>query len=413
MAKKRKRKEDQIFNSQGLKHFRKSYSAAEFRWGLVILLILVSITAWVIYKGKHPRPGLFSDGSKLLAKSSIKVVRREPLPPKRAGQPDPVPLTPEQQAANRLLPPGMGKKGWSKKATSQFDRNKLYVKINGRAGYFQSFGVKRLYFTTLVHKESNNIIDIELYDLGKAKNALGCYAGELSKKAQPQVNPQGMSHISRNALFISRGKYYIRIIGSDENDIVKTKLRSLRTMFHKRIKGDPLPWGYGFFIANMAVKANAISYDRENAFSFGFAKDVYKAKIGENAYMFIMAQHDAASAQAIQQKFLAGWMSYGSEAKDKTGKKWVKDRYINTYSTAYATERWVVGVQGADKWPQAQSQLARLVASVKKMGPALRKRSIPSTKRKPPVRKQPPASRPSSRPVPKRRSASSNDEGGY
>ena len=45
---KKQRKDDQLFNSQGLRHFRRSYSASELRWGLVVFLILVAIATWIV-----------------------------------------------------------------------------------------------------------------------------------------------------------------------------------------------------------------------------------------------------------------------------------------------------------------------------------------------------------------------------
>jgi hypothetical protein len=252
-----------------------------------------------------------------------------------------------------------------------------------------------------------------LYDLGASENALGAYTGELTANAQPGLDEGGMSHISRNAMFLSRGRYYLRAIGSDEGKLVQAKLDVLRSRFVKQIEGSQLPWAYGLFVAYMSLKPSDISYVRENAFSFEFAYDVYQAKIDENSYLFISAQTDAKIAEQLSKKYVEeGFLSYGEKVEDEesTATKegsisrpvgkivpetqpgngvahqastakivWVQDRYINTYATAIAVERWVIGVQGVTTLQMARNSLKKLHNAVSKMPESLRSRAIPST----------------------------------
>ena len=47
------RSDDRLFARDGFKHFRRTYSLAEVRWGLGVGVVLLVITGWVWWKGKH------------------------------------------------------------------------------------------------------------------------------------------------------------------------------------------------------------------------------------------------------------------------------------------------------------------------------------------------------------------------
>lgn len=378
MGKTKKRRDEKLLNPDGLKHYRRSYSGKEFAWGLVVLLILLSTTGWVVYRGAHPDPDLFSDKASLMKKKSkIKIYHRPLRRMDGLSAPPSHRQKPKRSAADMMFPNGLVEGGWKRKSATRFSRKNLYEKINGRAGYFLAFGFKQMFFSTLLHPKSGKLIDLELYDMGSGSNALGTYSGELGAGVKPEVTSQGISHLRRNAMFISQGPYYLRAIGSDESAIIKAKLKQVRKLFQQKIKGEALPWGYGFFIARMSFKASAISYKPKNAFSFGFAKDVYVAKQGKSTFLFIKAEASKDAAQKMQDKFRGGFMSYGTKVKDPKGMVWVKDRYISTYATAVAVKRWVVGIQGAEKWNEAQAAMKRMKEGVLSMPKDLQSRAVP------------------------------------
>ncbi|TNE50826.1 MAG: hypothetical protein EP343_06640 [Deltaproteobacteria bacterium] len=396
MARSKKRRDEQLLNPDGLKHYRRTYSGKELGWGLVILLILLSTAGWVVYRGAHPDPDLFSDKASLLKKGKKIKIYHRPLQRMDGISSGPShgqakSQKPKRSAADMMFPEGLVGDGWKRKSATRFSRKNLYEKINGRAGYFLAFGFKQMFFSTLLHPKSGKLIDLELYDMGNGSNALGTYSGELGKGANPKVSPQGISHLRRNAMFVSQGPYYLRAIGSDESKEVKDKLLQVQKLFQAKIKGEPLPWGYGFFIARMAIKPSKISYKPKNAFSFGFAKDVYVGQQGKNTFLFVKAEADPSTAKAMQEKFRQGFMSYGTEVKDPKGMVWVKDRYINTYATALAVNRWVVGIQGAAKWDKAQAAMERMKKAILAMPKAMQERAVPrekSAKPKPRPRKR-------------------------
>lgn len=179
------RKQDQLFVRDGRRSYRRRYSLAEVRWGLGILAALGLVAAWVAWKGAHPDPALF-EAAPELPRTGALAADRGPLPARLAAA------------------------GWHEGPLSRFDARNLYVKIDGREDYYKSFGFEQLYFVSLILDEDPTaVVDVEFFDLGQAPNALGAYAGERPPEIKPAVGDRGMSHLARNALFMTRGRYYI------------------------------------------------------------------------------------------------------------------------------------------------------------------------------------------------------------
>lgn len=333
------RDEDRLFVRDGWRHYRRRYSLAEVRWGLGVLGTLALITAWVAWRGAHPDPALFDDGTALL-QAALPPATRGPLPADLAGP------------------------GWREEKLAEFDDDNLYVKINGRADYFRGFGFKRLYSVLLVSEQDPAVtIDIEAYDQGSAANALGAYGGERGPDITPQVSETGLHHLDRNALYMARGPYYLRLIGSDESEAVRGKLQALAATLAAAVPGEPLPWSYGLFVGKLGLDPGRITYFAENAFSFGFARDVWVARPRADAQdleVFVVAAADAAAARALADRFRGGFLELGEAAGKAGTAALVKDRFVGTLSTATARDRWVLGVRGAAGKEVVAQELARV-----------------------------------------------------
>jgi hypothetical protein len=70
---------DRIINRRGRKHFRRSYSLTEVRMGLLCLLGLAAVAAWVAHRGANPDPALFANTPNMLDPGQTPA-ERGPLP---------------------------------------------------------------------------------------------------------------------------------------------------------------------------------------------------------------------------------------------------------------------------------------------------------------------------------------------
>ena len=331
MAPQATRKADRIFVQNGRGLYRSRFSATETRLGFLVLVALASILGWVAWKGAHPDPTLFALETNL-AQPAAASVDRGPVPT------------------------GLASDGWSEGDLSQFDSDDLYVKINGREGYYKSFGFERLYFLSIIMAEdAQTAVDIELYDLGSAANAVGAYSGERSPEVTPQVSESGLAHVERNALFLTHGRFYLRAIGSEESPEVTAQLEHIRRRFDTELPAEPLPWGYTFFTGRMGIEPGAVSFAPENAFSFGFARNVYSAAVDDEAELFVTLAGSESEAVELADRFRDGFLQYGTAEGSL-----IKDRYLGTWAAVNATGLWVVGVRRAPSPEGAQRAVEHL-----------------------------------------------------
>ena len=334
MAGSRRTDPDRLLVRDPWRHYRRTYSLSEMRWGLLVLAVLIAIAAWVAWKGANPDPSLFATPS--LASGAPGAADRGPVPA------------------------GLASAGWSEGEITQFDADNLYVKINGRADYFLSFGFERLYFVPLRYDADEEVtVDVELYDLGTAANALGAFSGE-KKDGAPEATDAGMRYLARNALFVARGRYYVRAIGADESERVKAQLRHLDDALAKGLTGEALPWAYALFAGELGVGTDHLKYFKENAFSFGFASEVYVARLDDDTELFVTKRATPEEASALAQQFVDGFAKLGEPADGLDDAPWIVDRYLNTLATAVAIGDTVVGVKGAPDHDRGFAELERL-----------------------------------------------------
>jgi hypothetical protein len=353
--------QDRLLVRDGRRSYRRSFSRTEARWGAVILVALLAIAAWVAWRGAHPDAELFAAATDISSPQKLPPVDSAPrtVP---SGAPKPAS---EDRAP---FPADLASAGWHEAGrVSHFDSANLYVKIDGREGYYKSFGFRQLHWVALVAADDPaTTVDIELFDLGSAANALGAYAGERSADAAPQVGTSGLWHRDRNAVFATIGPYYVRLVGSDESERVRAQLEHGRRALVAALPGEPLPWGYTLLAAGMGLDPGRIAFVGENAFSFGFARRVYTAPTGDgDLEVFAVATQDEAAARALAGRFTNSFLEYGEDAGTSGGHRWARDRYLHTVATAEACGSMVTGVRGAADAARGTTALEALKKAVR------------------------------------------------
>jgi len=323
------------------KHFRQTYSRREVGIGALLVLCLGAVWGWVAWRGAHPDPEL---------SSTVALENRAP------GAVDRGPL-----------PAGLAPAGWQERRLAVFDPTNVYEKIDGREGYYKSFGFQRLHALALVGPGGEPSIDLELYDLGTPSNALGAAAGEIPANASPELRDGTLSLIDRNALYLARGRHYLRAIGSAETPAVRTALEALRTRLISALQPGDLPFSYRLFLP-LGVAPGKVSYQAENAFSFGFASGVHVGELPDGeTELFATVAATPAAAQALATRFNRGFAEYGKPMGTGGGVPWAEDRYLSRLSGAGTAGRLVIGVHGAADARTAAALFERLLAGARQL----------------------------------------------
>jgi hypothetical protein len=409
--------EERIFVKDGLRSFRKTFRVAEVYWGVATGVALLGIVGWVTWKGAHPDPSLFDmsaalEGGNSTAGAAPAGEASLPAEAQRAGSRLGAPRDQPGAAASGggltsegagpqgaslgtaslgavdrgPLPRDLAQGGYREGKLGAYSSDTMYVKIDGRAGYFQAFGVKTLHTLTLEGpaEAAPTSVDIEVYDLAESRNAIGAYNGERSPSAQSTVVDGSTFHFDRNAAFLARGPYYVRLIGSDESAPVVAEVRRLLEVFRGAIAGEAQPWGFALFVDQLKLSPSSVTYVKSNAFSFGFGRDVYKASLSapdaqEDMEVFVVARADAAAAQAMAADYSAGFASLGkASGRTSGGVQLFEDEFLATFSGATTIERWTIGVRGAPSKARAGEELERLRAALVALPADVRARAVPS-----------------------------------
>lgn len=350
---------DRLFNPHGRRHFRRSYNLAEVRIGGLIVLGLVLIAAWVVYKGAHPDPELMGNDLRLIPKgdSSIPLVAENRLPPRQSSAADLGPLASTHPQFAQLGPEPWTPSDWEVGRASTFGPDNLFEKINGREGFYKSFGFRQLNFVTLSLRNSpETTIDIEWFDLGQTSNALGAFAAERPEEATVQTDSSGLRYTHRNMSAMVRGPNYIRLVGSDESEVLRAALAKVANAFVYKIAGDPLPWSFGFFVTVLRVPVQNITVEKDHAFSFEFARNVHIARISEDLELFVTAYPSPEEAQIQAATYHKGFLSLGTSTPDGL----INNRYLGTFAAARSTNNLVFGLRGAASPQEAERYLSKL-----------------------------------------------------
>lgn len=319
------KKDDRLFVRDGRRSYRRTFSLTEFRLGLGVVVVLALITTWLLWKGAHPDPALFT--ASIGSDAPAAVADRGPLPPSLAAP------------------------GWHERALTWFDATNLYVKIDGREDYYKSFGFQRLGFVSLVQDaDTTRIVDVEFFDQKSAANALGAQAGEHSPEQETRVSASGFVTASPNAMFMTHGRYYVRAIGADTTAATRAQLAHVCRTLAAHLPGEPLPWAYALFAGQLGLDPGRVAFMLENAFSFGFARDVYTARLDDDSEIFVVVSPTESAAKALAQEFAAGFAELADDVRAAHGMTCSKcdrtGRVARTSSTSRAAKANAPGPDG-------------------------------------------------------------------
>lgn len=359
-----------VFNTFRRKPLRSFYSLREIQIGFVILLILGGVLAWVLHRGANPDPNLFAFKDSLLTNKGKDVpVYKRPVEPwvepgsvRAGGAGKPADLGP--------FPEGVVSEGWRvAKPPEMFDESNLYIKIDGREGFYKSYGFKKLHCLALVSTTKPDLsIDIELFDLGNLQNALGAFSAEISDPATTvTAQPGGLSYLTRNGCCLAQGPFYARIIGSDDQELIRQKVATLRDAFIAALPRETMPWAYELFVGGLKLSPAVIQYQHEDAFSYGFATDFYSATVGkEDTEVFVSRRKSINEALDLAAKLAEGFAGNGRKLPSAKDVVLVQNDYAKAVDAVRAHGVFVTGVRLAKTAEEATQWLERLTSELDK-----------------------------------------------
>src|SRR5262249_46061228 len=127
-------------------------------------------------------------------------------------------------------------------------------------------------------------------------------------------------YMGSNSGFLAQDRYYARFLGSDDSADIRSAIEVMIAQMNQQFPPGKLPWTYALF-GSLGASPGAIKYQKENAFSFGFATDVYSAVVpgSKETEVFVLKRNSASDASNMAKQFAGGFASYGSALKTPAG----------------------------------------------------------------------------------------------
>jgi hypothetical protein len=253
-------------------------------------------------------------------------------------------------------------------APERFGPDTLYEKIDGRADLYLSSGFVSLNsqrFTA--DPASGDWLEMLVYDMASATNAFSVFSMQRREDARPDDIAPNAYH-TKNALFMTSGKYYLEIIGTLASPRQQKAEQTLARLFVKTHggKAEAGAPGTGLFPAE-GLKKDSLQLIRANAFGDERLDRVYTCEYlidGIRLTAFVSDRRTVEAASALAGSYRKALLSYGAASVD--GPVPVDGaallQVFDTYEIIFNRGRYLAGVHEAGDL-KAAGRLARRLAA--------------------------------------------------
>jgi len=336
------------------------------------LLGLLAVGTWVALRGRQVNPDLFRLRESAVATASKEqTVYRRPVTRFTA--------VPEGGGVSSLLTPGLlGATFRREDAVRVFGPDNLFEKIDGRESLYKSYGFKRLWTASYAAVSPPAArMEIEIFLQGGPMEAFGVLSAERQGATGPpaRVEPP-------NGLFLTRGPYYVRLVGSEASERVRHSAAAaaatlsalsgsvvepampLPVVSASAAATDPaasaLPPEHWTLTNNPLVTLGAepasLRYQAVDALGMEVFKGVYLGTVREGSssvIAFVFPARTAAEADAAFRQYSV-FLTRGTAKSEASGfpgfpprSVAVKDPLLRTWEWAFSSGRFVAGVTEA------------------------------------------------------------------
>jgi hypothetical protein len=260
-----------------------------------------------------------------------------------------------------------------------YDTDNLYEKIDGKAPMYQEAGFQKL--TTQRFANGKNPdwgLELYLYDMGGVKNAFSVYSRQKRADAEDinDLDKMSFGYQAGNAICITRGRYYVEMIGFAEAPQLLKAMKSIAHNLSAKLPSneDDKIIELGYFPAEGTV-AGSWKLQLDNAFGFDGLTDTYSAqyKTGDKTVsIFFSRRKNADEAKAVAKNYYDFLITNGAKASSidseslKSAGASVLDFYGNT-EIVFSAGVFVGGVHEADNKEAAEKAAEVLIDRLKKV----------------------------------------------
>lgn len=363
---------DKIFNDRPRKIFRHYIGRNEILFSVFFILFTAAMGAWFFLQKDNYNPDDRDISMDILLAQQVEDHLWEP-PLQRWIEPGSHAAMAGGAAPAMDLgvyPASVLSDGWE--ATSrleQFDNTNLYEKINGQETQYKEFGFQYLHFLSIANPAETLEVNIELYDMGDFKNALGIFAAQRSAGSKVEPRNGAYLYLTEVGALGIVDKYYFKFTGDTESQTIQEHAVKVMTDFAAAQQGTgavSMPKAFSILVDGMGVDFGNIEYRPTDVFQYAFASNFWfgkKSSEGNEAYFVHEAASADEAAKLVAQILEEHQWDY-TAVSSENGRTVLQHNFLKTYFSIEQQEAFVIGIDQAPDTTEASAGLEALAAKL-------------------------------------------------
>ncbi|HPO15724.1 MAG TPA: hypothetical protein PLI09_19940 [Candidatus Hydrogenedentes bacterium] len=250
-----------------------------------------------------------------------------------------------------VFPAGVLDGGWAASGpVERYDTDTVFNKIDGAADQLLQYGLKQLDWLTIVQKDTKFGLDIELYDMGAAENALGIFAAQRGNEKTVLREGAVYYYTTQPGAIGFIGKTYFKISGAKSNPAIDEKTKQLvKVLSGLKVEKEKASRPYRLLAEYLNIPFEGISFEKADVFQYDFAKAFWFGKPDKEKPLryYFHEEKSEEAATALYKKLLENNL-YDFDSVQQTDTSAVlKHKYLKTLTSLHVQGVLVYGVEGA------------------------------------------------------------------
>lgn len=319
--------------------------------GYSILVMLGFITVWLLVQQSHFNPAVTVAMRASQLQGQPKDVSGQALTSTAA-------LIPEISGFTPLAP------------IESFGPENLSDKIDGRAELYLSAGFKEMSCRRFNLGDPEKAhVEVFVYDMGSPPNAYAVFSGQR-RSGSPSISLTANAYATANALFFTKGQFYIEIIADRPSEALQSSLEAYATALLAKIPSEGNSTNKAGLFPQEGLALDSVRLSASDAFGLQGFNNVftgeYTLKSGK-ATAFLAERDTPAQAKADAQRYL-DFLTANGYQKIQTPDA-PKDIHVlrldNSFEIIFVQERTLAGVHDASSPETALDLAAALRTALK------------------------------------------------
>ncbi len=334
--------------------------------GSFILILLLGIGIFIVFKGRHYDPHRFALDPSALESTRTEVegkaatLRADDMRSfEMADSPVASGAAAAPASAGRNLP-AMVEGVTAMGPTEHYLPDNLYEKINGRAPAYLEFNFQELSSRSFtIDSAAGNFVDVFIFTMDSPLNAFGIFSMERDDTAVP-VDFIRDGYRSEMGFFFRQGSAYVQVLASDSAPAVMGPAEAFARSLAASIPADDTGLDARALLPADNQVADSVNYIQADAYGLSLLKDVYEARyeVGGTELTFFAMQAGTAAEAAAAWEQISEFNSNYAEVTDQgemAGAQYLISDNFGEYSVYFLQGQAIGGVINAPDQEQARS----------------------------------------------------------